>query len=73
MDIEKVRSVGESYKEAMTKFLRDLIAIPSESCQEKFVVLRIKEEMEKLGFDKVEIDGLGNILGYMGKGDKIIA
>ena len=73
MDFEKIKKVGESYKDKMTKFLRDLIAIPSESCQEKFVVLRIKEEMEKLGFDKIEIDGLGNILGYMGSGDKIIA
>ena len=33
----------------------------------------IKAEMEKLGFDKVEIDGLGNVIGWMGDGDKIIA
>ena len=29
--------------------------------------------MEKLGYDKVEIDGLGNVIGWMGDGDKIIA
>jgi len=29
--------------------------------------------MEKLGYDKVEIDGLGNVIGWMGEGDKIIA
>ena len=33
----------------------------------------IKAEMEKLGYDEVEIDGLGNVIGWMGKGDKIIA
>ena len=33
----------------------------------------IKAEMEKLGYDKVEIDGLGNVIGWMGEGDKIIA
>ena len=33
----------------------------------------IKAEMEKLGYDKVEIDALGNIIGWMGEGDKIIA
>ena len=33
----------------------------------------IKAEMEKLGFDKVEIDGLGNVIGWMGQGEKIIA
>jgi len=56
----------------MTKFLRDLIAIPGESCGEKDVINRIAQEMEMLGFDKVEIDGMGNILGYMGNGETLI-
>ena len=38
----------------MARFLRDMVAIPSESCDEKRVVHRIKGEMEKVGFDKVE-------------------
>ena len=29
--------------------------------------------MEKVGFDKVEIDPQGNVLGYMGNGPRIIA
>ena len=37
------------------------------------VVACIKAEMEKLGYDKVEVDGLGNVIGWMGDGDKIIA
>ena len=70
---EKILAKAESYKEDMTQFLRDMIRIPSESCQEKEVVLRIKEEMEKVGFDKVEIDPMGNILGYVGNGPHLIA
>ena len=73
MDFEAIKKAAEGYREDMTKFLRDLIAIPSESCEEKGVVMRIKEEMEALGYDKVEIDGLGNVIGWMGEGDKIIA
>ena len=73
MDYAAIKKAAEAYGPAMTKFLRDMIAIPSESCEEKGVVLRIKEEMEKLGYDKVEIDGLGNVIGWMGEGDKIIA
>ena len=57
----------------MIAFLRAMISHPSESCEEKEVVECIRAEMEKLGFDKVEIDGLGNIIGWMGEGDKIIA
>jgi len=64
---------AEEYKADMSKFLRDMIAIPSESCQEKEVILRIKEEMLKVGFDRVDIDPMGNVLGYIGKGKHLVA
>ena len=51
----------------MVKFLRDMIAIPSESCEEEGVVKRIAEEMKTLGYDKVEFDKLGNVIGWMGE------
>jgi putative selenium metabolism hydrolase len=70
---EEILKLAERYKPEMSKFLRDMIKIPSESCDEKAVVLRIKEEMEKVGFDKVEIDPMGNILGYIGSGKHVIA
>ncbi len=73
MDFEKIKSAAEGYKAEMSRFLRDMISFPSESCEEKEVVMCIKSEMEKLGFDKVEIDGLGNVIGWMGQGEKIIA
>ena len=73
VDYKKIYELAEKYKPDMTKFLRDMIAIPSESCNEKDVVLRIKKEMEKVGFDKIEIDPMGNILGYMGHGKHLIA
>jgi len=70
---EEILKKAESYQKDMTKFLRDMVKIPSESCDEKKVVLRIKEEMEKVGFDKVEIDPMGNVLGYLGHGKHLIA
>ncbi|WP_186429147.1 YgeY family selenium metabolism-linked hydrolase [Clostridium sp. BSD9I1] len=70
---EEILKLSEEYKQDMSKFLRDMISIPSESTQEREVVLRIKEEMEKVGFDKVEIDPMGNVLGYIGHGKHIIA
>ncbi len=72
MDFSIVKKEAESYKEEMTGFLRDLIRLPGESCGEKEVVLRIKEEMKKVGFDKVEIDPMGNVLGFMGEGETLI-
>lgn len=73
MDYKKILEKAEYYKADMSKFLRDMIAIPSESCDEKDVVLRIKKEMEHVGFDRVEIDPMGNILGYIGNGKNLIA
>ena len=54
-------------------FLMDMIRVPSFSCKEKEVILVIKKEMEKVGFDEVKIDGLGNVIGRIGNGKKIIA
>ena len=73
VDFSAIKAAAEGYKADMSRFLRDMIAIPSESCQEEGVVKRIAAEMNKLGYDKVEIDGLGNVIGWMGEGDKIIA
>ena len=37
MDYTKIKEAAQAYLPAMTKFLRDLIAIPSESCEEEGV------------------------------------
>ncbi|MGD9079981.1 MAG: YgeY family selenium metabolism-linked hydrolase, partial [Desulfobacterales bacterium] len=73
LDFAKIKELAEGYKPDMTGFLRDMIRLPSESRQEKAVVERIKEEMEKVGFDKVEIDPMGNVLGTIGRGKHLIA
>ena len=73
MNFEAIKAAAKSYEADMSKFLRAMIAIPSESCEEGDVVKCIEAEMKKLNFDKVEIDGLGNVIGWMGDGEKIIA
>ena len=73
IEFDQIMEKAESYRSEISAFLRDMIRIPSESCEEEKVVLRIKEEMEKVGFDKIEIDEMGNILGYIGHGRHLIA
>ncbi len=73
MDFTLIKQKAGEYEKQMTKFLRDLIAIPGESAGEEKVIQRIKQEMTAVGFDRIVIDDMGNILGYMGDGDKIIA
>ena len=73
IDFQQISAKAEHYRPEISRFLRDMIAIPSESCQEELVIQRIKQEMEKVGFDKIEIDEMGNIYGTIGHGAHIIA
>ncbi|KLO21679.1 peptidase [Marinitoga sp. 1155] len=65
--------LAEKYREDIVKFMSKLIKARSYSGEEKEVIQVIKEEMEKVGFDEVKIDGLGNILGRIGNGKTVIA
>lgn len=71
--LSKLSESLESYKDDMVNFLIDLVSISSESCNEEKVTQRTKEEMEKVGFDSVKIDDMGNVIGKMGNGKRIIA
>lgn len=73
INFEQVLELAHGYKAAMSNFLRDMVAIPSESCNERAILDRIRREMESVGFDKIEIDPMGNILGYIGTGKHLIA
>jgi putative selenium metabolism hydrolase len=68
---------AKKYEKPMVRFLREMVAIPSESTEEGPVIARIRKEMEATSaFDKIWVDGLGNLLGMVGKpgkGKKLIA
>ena len=73
MDLNKIKESAQAYQADITKFLRDIVKFPGESAGEKDHVERIAEEMRKLDFDKVDIDPMGNVLGYMGTGKTLVA
>ena len=70
---DAVVALAERYTPEIVQFLRDMIAIPSESAEERDVIARVRAEMERVGFDEIKIDGLGNILGRVGSGPTVIA
>ena len=73
MDLNKIKEYAKGYEKDMTAFLRAIVKNPGESCDEKAHVETIAAEMKKVGFDEVVIDPQGNVMGFMGTGDKIIA
>lgn len=73
INYQQILKRAEFFSKDIFAFLRDMIAIPSESGDEEVVIQRIKKEMEKVGFDRVEIDPMGNLMGFIGDGKHIIA
>jgi putative selenium metabolism hydrolase len=60
---------AREHEREIVAFLRDLIAIPAESRQERDRCHRVHAELETLGFDEVFFDGLGTVVGRIGDGD----
>ncbi len=75
MDSAKVTAVlqrVEQNREAIIRFMRDIVAIPSMDGQIREVGERIGEEMRRLGFEEVRFDKMGNILGRIGSGPRVM-
>jgi len=64
---------AKHYEETSTRFLMDMIRIPAFSTKEKEVVECIKKEMEAIGLDEAYIDPIGNVIGRIGHGPRVIA
>ncbi|MCJ7645418.1 YgeY family selenium metabolism-linked hydrolase [bacterium] len=68
MEVERLKQLTREHQKGLVNFLRDMVRIPSLSGQEGKIARRIKEEMERAGFDEVFIDGIGNVVGRIGSG-----
>ncbi|MDH3457422.1 MAG: YgeY family selenium metabolism-linked hydrolase [Gemmatimonadota bacterium] len=65
-------TAARGLQDEIVTFLRDMIAIPSESLHEGERCERIRQEYERLGLDEVRIDGLGNVVARVGSGPLVL-
>lgn len=70
--VKEVQTRVNSQREDMIQFMLDIVAIPSMDSKIGPVGERIAQEMRKLKFDEVRFDKMGNILGRIGTGKKVI-
>ena len=70
---QKIKNLSEKYATYTADNLAKLVKIKSLSTEEKEVQLELVRQMEEAGFDEVKIDGLGNVIGRIGNGKKILA
>jgi len=72
MKTKEIKKKVQENRENIIQFMRDICAIPSMDSQLKDVGERIAAEMNKLGFDEVRFDKMGNIMGRIGSGKRVI-
>jgi putative selenium metabolism hydrolase len=70
--VKEVQKRVEAAREDIIKFMREIVAIPSMESQIGEVGKRIQEEMKKLGYDEIRYDKMGNTIGRIGNGKKVI-
>lgn len=70
--VNDIKKKVQENRDAIIQFLRDIVAIPSMDGQLKDVGDRIIAEMDKLGFDESRFDKMGNVVGRIGNGPKVI-
>jgi putative selenium metabolism hydrolase len=70
--VSAIRQAVEARREEILRFFFDIVAIPSYDAQIRAVGERVAEEMRRLGFEEVRFDVMGNILGRIGHGPRIL-
>jgi putative selenium metabolism hydrolase len=72
IEVNEIKKKVQDNRGNIIRFLRDICAIPSMDGQLKEVGERIGAEMNKLGFEEVRFDKMGNIMGRIGSGKRVI-
>lgn len=70
--IQQLQEKIQSQRDQIIRFMREICAIPSMESNIEDVGKRIAKEMKALHFDEVRFDKMGNIMGRIGNGEKVI-
>ena len=70
---ERILELSRRYRDYTASNLSELVKIKSPSLGEKEVAQKLVEQMQAARFDEVTADGLGNVIGRIGNGKRILA
>jgi putative selenium metabolism hydrolase len=70
---QKINELSGKYRDYTAANLSKLVKIKSLSMHEREVQIELKRQMEEAGFGEVFTDGMGNVIGRIGHGKKILA
>jgi putative selenium metabolism hydrolase len=69
----KILDLSRKYQDYTAGNLSELVKIESFSLKEEQVQNQLMAQMEAAGFDEVRRDGLGNVIGRIGGGSRVLA
>jgi len=70
---EHITAQAAESSDDCASLLHELVTIPSPSRGERLAGERVMREMQRLGYSDVHIDPMGNVLGRVGSGSRVIA
>ncbi|MCU7502316.1 MAG: YgeY family selenium metabolism-linked hydrolase [Ignavibacteria bacterium] len=70
---QRIFELAKGYQHYTAENLSRLVRHKSLSTKEKDCALELKKMMSEAGFDEVKTDGLGNVIGRIGSGSRVIA
>src|SRR5258705_13903623 len=70
--LNEIQQRVNSAREEIIQFMLEICEIPSMDSKIGAVGKRVQAEMKKLGFDEVRFDKMGNTVGRIGNGKRVI-
>jgi putative selenium metabolism hydrolase len=70
--VTEIQKRVNASREEMIQFMLEICEIPSMNSKIGPVGERVQAEMKRLGFDEVRFDKMGNTIGRIGNGDRVI-
>lgn len=70
--MNKMESAVAEIRSGLIEFAQDLVRTKSYSGNERKIVHLIEKQMKRMGFDEVTVDSMGNVVGRIGNGKKVL-
>jgi len=70
--MSKINKFVNEMKSELIEFAQELVRTKSYSGEEEEIIKLIEKKMKVLGYDEVYIDSMGNVVGRIGNGERII-
>jgi putative selenium metabolism hydrolase len=69
----RILDMAQGARDACARRLSSLVRVRSLSCQERDAIALVREQMAEAGFDECSVDPLGNLVGRIGRGPRVLA